>query len=218
MVDPRETSQSSGRRKRRPQSRATATRGRVLAAAGALFTREGYDATTVQQVAGQAEVGVGTVYHHFADKRQILLALIDAWGERVVEERRGALDLRMFFGQSPRRAVYCWLRGAYDRLSSEPSLYLLVLSMSERDEDVRRRYQQIEQVAIERLRSLIEFAQSEGSARADVDPAAAAFLVHHAIDMAATQLLVRAFRGPDPDVVLGELASMICRYLLGDCT
>ena len=50
--------------------------------------------------------------------------------------------------------------------------------------------------------------------RRDADPASAAFLVHHAIDMAASQLLVREVAEPPPDLVLDELTQMICRYLL----
>ena len=90
----------------------------------------------------------------------------------------------------------------------------MVLGLAERDDEVRRRYQRIEQVAVERLRDLIEFGQRRGLMRASVDPASAAFLIHHAIDLAATQLLVREVSEPAPDRVLEELTEMVCRYIL----
>ena len=68
---------------RRSQPRGRVTRTRVLRAAEQLFTRQGFADTTVSEVARRASVGVGTLYHHFPDKRAILLDLIDDWGERA---------------------------------------------------------------------------------------------------------------------------------------
>ena len=84
------------------------------------------------------------------------------------------------------------------------------------DEEVRRRYQRIEQLSIERLTVSLELGKQSGFIRQAIDAPAAAFLVHHAVDMAATQLLVRDPAGVDPDRVLSELADMICRYCLED--
>ena len=188
----------------------------MFAVAKELFSRNGYEATSVQDVATAASVAVGTVYHHFSDKRAILLDLVDAWGDRALTERRSEVAYQTFFGDDPRAAVHRWLRGSYDRLRKEPSLYLVILSLAGRDEEVRERYHRIEQVAIERLCALIEFGQAQGLARANIDAGAASFLIHHAIDMAATQLLVRPTTGSDPDRVLAALGDMICRYVLED--
>ena len=190
------------------------TRARVLAAAQFLFTRHGYEGTSIGEVALRAGVGVGTVYHHFADKRAVLLELIEDWGDRIAARRRSELDFERFLGDDPRSAIRHWLRRTHERLRKEPSLYLVVLALADRDPEVRRRYQRIEQVQIERIRELIEFAQRRGLVRSAVGAASAAFLCHHAIDLTATQLLVREVSDPDPDRVLEELTDMICRYLM----
>src|SRR5262245_37724830 len=44
------------------------TRTRILAGAREAFTRAGFDATSIEQVAEAAGVGVATVYRHFGDK------------------------------------------------------------------------------------------------------------------------------------------------------
>ena len=95
-----------------------------------------------------------------------------------------------------------------------PIFYLVVLALADRDDEVRQRYARIEQLAIERLTALIEFGQRRGLMRANVDPESAAFLVHHSLDMAVTQLLVRGRSHRDPQGVLRELAEMFCRYVL----
>ena len=97
------------------------TRARVLRAAEQLFTRRGYSETNVSDIARMAEVGVGTLYHHFADKRAVLLDLIDDWGDRAAADRRTDFDHARFLGDDPRSGFAVWLRRAYDRLRKKPS-------------------------------------------------------------------------------------------------
>lgn len=49
----------------------------VLEAATELFSRRGYDVTTVQAIAGKAGVAAGTVYLYFPSKEAILMALLE---------------------------------------------------------------------------------------------------------------------------------------------
>jgi AcrR family transcriptional regulator len=52
------------------------TRRRILEAARALFAERGYATTTVEAIAGRAEVAVPTLYAAFGSKRQILASLV----------------------------------------------------------------------------------------------------------------------------------------------
>ena len=61
-----------GRRARK----ALVTRHRVLDAAETLFVRDGYAATTIASIAGEADVAVQTVYAVFGNKRAILSELL----------------------------------------------------------------------------------------------------------------------------------------------
>jgi AcrR family transcriptional regulator len=63
----------AGRRARK----ALATRRRILDAAEALFTRDGYAATTMTAIADHADVAVQTLYAVFGNKRALLTELID---------------------------------------------------------------------------------------------------------------------------------------------
>src|SRR3954464_744677 len=47
---------------------------RLVVAAVDLFTEQGYDATTVAQIAERAGVTRSTFFRHFADKRELLVA------------------------------------------------------------------------------------------------------------------------------------------------
>src|ERR1700691_4239339 len=49
-------------------------RERLVVAAVDLFTEQGYDATTVAQIAERAGVTKSTLFRHFPDKRELLVA------------------------------------------------------------------------------------------------------------------------------------------------
>jgi len=60
----------------RRAQKALATRRRILDAAEVLFVRDGYAATTIVAIAGQADVAVQTVYAVFGTKRAVLSELL----------------------------------------------------------------------------------------------------------------------------------------------
>ncbi len=200
--------------RRRPHARGVATRRRVLEAAEGLFARAGYDRTSMADVAERAGVAVGTLYHHFPDKRALLFALIDDWGDRELARGRDDQDFERFLGDDPRAAFTEELRRRYLELRRDGGFFLVLLDLAERDSDVRQHFHRIQQVAIERLRDRIAFAQRRGVMRARLDPLAAALLVRRSIEMAATEVFVHRHAEPSGERMLEELTDMICHYLL----
>jgi AcrR family transcriptional regulator len=64
----------------RPRRGAAAqTRERLVTAAAALFNRAGFHGTDSNRIAKEAGYSTGTFYKHFRDKREIFLAVYDAW-------------------------------------------------------------------------------------------------------------------------------------------
>lgn len=57
-------------------------RERILTACRAVFTRSGFDAATLDDIAREAGVGVATVYRHFKDKESVIVAFADQLGPR----------------------------------------------------------------------------------------------------------------------------------------
>jgi AcrR family transcriptional regulator len=53
------------------------TRGRIMAAAIELFRRQGFDATTMREIAAEAGVATGAAYYYFDSKDAIVLAFYD---------------------------------------------------------------------------------------------------------------------------------------------
>lgn len=53
------------------------TRERIRAAAAELFTRHGYGAATMRQIAGRAHVGLGTLFNYAEDKRDLVFLIFN---------------------------------------------------------------------------------------------------------------------------------------------
>ena len=64
-------------------ARSERSRQGILDAALKLFSHHGYGATSVNDIADEAGVSKGNVYHHFPDKEAIFRALLDRYFEAM---------------------------------------------------------------------------------------------------------------------------------------
>ncbi|WP_440589458.1 TetR family transcriptional regulator [Microbacterium testaceum] len=144
----------------------------LLAVAVQLFNEQGYDATSVADLARRLGLTKSALYHHFASKEELLaVALESALGglEAVLDQpgaREGAASDRLRFV----------LIGATDVLVAQLPAVTLLLRV--------RGNSAVEQAALERRRvfdhrvtALVAEAQAEGDVRDDVDAAVAARLL-----------------------------------------
>ena len=81
----------------------------ILDTASALFFQKGYDKTTLQDIIDATKLSKGAIYHHFASKEAIIIAVVDRVGEAQsamlaeVRDRKGltgAEKLREMFRTS----------------------------------------------------------------------------------------------------------------------
>jgi AcrR family transcriptional regulator len=147
-------------------------RDQILQVAVSLFIEQGYDATSVAQLADRLGVTKSALYHHFTSKEELLsLALEQALGglEAVLTTPDAAT------GTAAERLAAV-LRGAVRVLAVRlPAVTLLLRvrgnSGTERAALARRR-------AFDRkVTALVRAAQDEGSVRADIDAPVATRLV-----------------------------------------
>ena len=112
------------------------TRRRLLAAAGVLLNRDGYDGTDSNRIAREAGYAPGTFYKHFADKKEALVAVYAEW---VAEEWRGieALLAGELRGEALARAVVALVIDLHRRWRG---LRRALRSLASHDADVRRAY------------------------------------------------------------------------------
>ncbi|MCK9519894.1 MAG: TetR/AcrR family transcriptional regulator [Dehalococcoidia bacterium] len=76
----------------RLERRKARTRAAILDAANRLFQQQGYEETSIQQIAELADTGVGTVYGYFAAKEQILREVLRTHTQEAVARYHAAVS------------------------------------------------------------------------------------------------------------------------------
>jgi AcrR family transcriptional regulator len=72
--------------------RGRATRERILDAAATLFHRRGVTATGLDQIIDASGTGKGQLYHYFADKRELVHAVVERQVATVLDAQRPRLE------------------------------------------------------------------------------------------------------------------------------
>ncbi|HEX3125735.1 MAG TPA: TetR/AcrR family transcriptional regulator [Thermoanaerobaculia bacterium] len=72
-------------RRRTQASKSEASTQKVLKAALSLFSRQGFRATSMRQLARRAGLSVGNLYHHFGNKERIFQRLIDRYWDVLLD-------------------------------------------------------------------------------------------------------------------------------------
>ena len=211
---PSRRSQPRPRAREPLQARSRATRAKILDAAAELTQKQGFERTTMAEVAQQAGVGTGTLYRHFPDKRALLLELFDRWSERVAADRRGDLQAESLMREDPREFFAVWLRTLYERMHDRNRFYTEIHPLTHRDEELRERYDRLKRQGAERMATFIELGQKTGRLRKEPDPTTAAVLMINALELLGAHVLQRP--GSETERMLHELTDMFCRYLMED--
>jgi AcrR family transcriptional regulator len=143
-------------------------REQVLAVAVTLFNEQGYDATSVADLATRLGLTKSALYHHFDSKEQLLsLALDEALGalEGVLDEPRAA-------AADPVERLAAVLRGAV-RVLVDKLPYVTLLLRVRGNSEVERAALERRRAFDHRVTALVVEAQRAGQVRADVDGAVA---------------------------------------------
>ncbi len=86
--------QDNGRPSRRERTRQQ-HREEIISAATELFARHGYDGTSMQMIADQAEISVGKLYLHFEGKEDMYQSVVEFHAGKVRERANDAVDPSM---------------------------------------------------------------------------------------------------------------------------
>ena len=146
---------------RRPRADAVRNRERVLAAAKAVFSAGGPDAS-LEAVARRAGVGIGTLYRHFPTRE----ALFEAVYRREVEQL-GELADSLKGATAPVEALRRWLRSNVEFVATKKGMVAaLALAVHGSSELYAYTFDRLTKA----VGALLDRAVAAGEIRADVSP------------------------------------------------
>ncbi len=120
------TGRTVKRQRRAQAARTAATRRKLIAAAGRIFARDGFEAARLEDIAAAAGYTRGALYANFKDKEDLFFALLEDWiGERV-----SALDELLRNEPVTADEKLRTLRGYYAHWAKDRRLVLLSLEFT----------------------------------------------------------------------------------------
>jgi AcrR family transcriptional regulator len=179
----------------------------ILDAAVRVFARKGFHACRVGDIAEEAGVAHGLLYHYFASKDEVLdAAFWENWSVlleriRAVEDSGGAA--REQLRHVAAILLRTWLH--------QPDVVCLVVREIARSPEVQQRIGELVQ-PIEAIQRIVERGQETGEFRADLDPALAATIFYGGIDEILTSWVLGQAPGDADDVAVAErtLVDVVC--------
>jgi TetR/AcrR family transcriptional regulator, cholesterol catabolism regulator len=154
---------------RAAQRKADVSRSQILLAAAKLFSQKGYFASSVREVAENANMKAGSVYYHFESKEQILDGVLNTGIlliTQAFEQALAGLPAHASFDDKFRAGVRAHLHTLL-KDSDHASAYIRIYGqlpplIKRRSHEVRRAYQQL-------WIELLATGQSDGAIRTDLD-------------------------------------------------
>ncbi|GAA3418349.1 TetR/AcrR family transcriptional regulator [Streptosporangium vulgare] len=159
-----------GTRRAATSGPASERRDHLVKLAAELFARKGFQATTVREIAEEAGILSGSLYHHFDSKETIVDEVLTTFLDDLVGRYRTALDqngdprtilsemVRIGFSTlEPHRAAITVMQNDWNYLRSLPG---------DRFDYLVKAEDEVERMWVEQ----IKLGQADGLFRADVDP------------------------------------------------
>jgi AcrR family transcriptional regulator len=183
------------------------TRAAILSAAESLLSRQGYDETTMQEIASLAEVGLGTVYGYFPSKEDVLRTVLDARRREAVARVTDALQA------TPNAVdrVCLVLRYTWSYLHEHRQMAIALIALDANGANQRRPRRADQNETFQALVTILR----HGIGRAEIAPLPVETTARSLLSVytwAALQLGI--WRGaPDPAAVLQDLEQLTRRQL-----
>ena len=160
-----------------------------------VFARKGFHAARVGDIAEEAGVAHGLLYHYFRSKEDVLETIFRETWTRLVEQTHAIEASGAPLREQIRRFATIFL-GSW---LLTPSLARVIIREIARSPEVNKRVDEIGEVFVS-LRRMIEAAQARGELRAEVDPLLATWVLYGALEEILTGWVLGQLPGEDEDV------------------
>jgi AcrR family transcriptional regulator len=171
----------------------------LLDAAVRVFARRGYHGSRVGDIAEEAGVAHGLIYHYFASKEEVLRTVFRENFVELLERFRAVETAEEPAPQKLEGIAKILLR----TWRNDPDLVTVMVREVARSPQLQGQVEEVRE-AFAVLQSVIEQGQREGSFRADVDPRFAAWIVYGGLEEVLTGWVLGGLPDGEEDVTTAE--------------
>jgi AcrR family transcriptional regulator len=176
-------------------------RRQILQAAVRAFAEKGYHATRVSDIAKEAGVAYGLVYHYYESKETLLEAIFkETWGA-MLETVRSVEQLDEPAHEQVRKVTEIVLRS----WKRDPNLVRVLVREVTRSTQVQEETEEID-LAYRALQRIVERGQESGEFRTDLDARVTATIWYGALEEILTGWAFGQLPDRDDDVARAERA------------
>lgn len=148
--------------------KAKRTRKKILEAARAIFAEKGFSKATAEEIANKAEVGYGTFYLYFTDKRQALHTILAEVDDKLYELGQNEFEkYRRGLGALP--TIKATIRGFFDNFEANADVLKICLELAATDSDFKDQHDKVRGRLTNRMKEHLLKGLQVGNAR-NVDP------------------------------------------------
>ncbi len=187
-------------------------RRQILDAAVRAFAKKGYHACRVSDIAEEAGVAYGLVYHYFDSKDAVLESVFrEMWGMMVA-----AINAIEEIEESPREQLRKSCAIVLRTWRDYPDVVrVLVREVARSGEQLQREVEEIAH-AFAALQRIVERGQEQGIFRTDLSPRLAAWIIYGALEEILTGWVLGRLPGEEEDVKEAERAvvGILCEGLV----
>jgi AcrR family transcriptional regulator len=174
-------------------------RRQILDAAIRVFARQGFHATRVADIADEAGVAYGLVYHYFGSKEDLLETIFrTTWAEMLARVRE-VEEAGVLAAEAVRQVTALLLR----TWRRDPDLVRVLVREVTRNQHVQQEIEEITQ-AMEALERIIRRGQESGEFRSELDSRLSAVVFYGALEEVLSSWVLGQLPDRDEDIARAE--------------
>jgi AcrR family transcriptional regulator len=182
------------------------TRTKIIETATRLFATQGYDSTSLAQVARDSHVSKALIFWHFETKENLFQEVVS----RTIEPYALEIDLEgLSEPEQLKRLVDLYYEFVTQNLYSVRFFLSLFLRESSVQDDLFAHILELHELYRRQLAEVIERGQRRGTVSQEVDAATHAALITSALNGVLVQAFVWPSPSPSPDAIVAQLKARL---------
>ena len=171
----------------------------LLDSAVKVFARKGYHAARVGDIAEEAGVAYGLLYHYFESKEDVLRSVFRETWRALIETIKSVEEVEDQPREQLRKVAEILLRSWH----RDPHLVRVLVLEITRSQHLAEEMDEIV-ASFRAIQEIVERGQADGSIRADVDARLASYVFYGAIDELLTGWVLGRLPDSDDDLARAE--------------